>query len=151
MVRTAFQSDIFKSIVAKLSYCVRSSYQIIYSTDCGSYFVRKINKPDSTELKFMAYYLYTLLLFLKSCEHVDTTNIHYLKQTYIPLVNIFKRALHVKLYDENCFNKKIQTSAASISYKQDTLQFPNETSFQLPSVSELHKETENVLQNHYLK
>ena len=108
MVRTAFQSDIFKSIVAKLSYCVRSSYQIIYSTGCGSYFVRKINKPDSTELKFMAYDLYTLLLFLKSCEHVDTTNIHYLKQTYIPLVNIFKRALHVKLYDENCFNKKIK-------------------------------------------
>ena len=87
MVRTAFQSDIFKSIVAKLSYCVRSSYQIIYSTDCGSYFVRKINKPDSPELMFMAYGLYALLYSFKPCKPLDTADIHYLNQTYALLLN----------------------------------------------------------------
>ena len=55
MARTAIQSDIFKHKVTMLSYSVRSPFQMIRNTGLGNYFVRKLNKPDSPELKFMAY------------------------------------------------------------------------------------------------
>ena len=60
MARTAIQSDLYKYKVAKLSYSIRGPFQIIRTTGFGSYFTRKINKPDSPELKFMTYDLYPL-------------------------------------------------------------------------------------------
>ena len=83
MARTAIQSDLFKNKVAKLTYFVRGTYQILHNTGLGSYFVRKNNKPDSPELKFMARDLY----FLPPREPIDSTNIRYLNHTHDPLVN----------------------------------------------------------------
>ena len=47
MAQSAIQSNLFNHKVAKLSYSVRDPFQIICSTGFGSYFVRKLNKPDS--------------------------------------------------------------------------------------------------------
>ena len=74
MARTAIQSNLIKNKVAKLSYSVRGPYQIVRHTGFGSYYVRKLNKPDSPEFKFMVYDLYPLPPSLKPCEPVDTTD-----------------------------------------------------------------------------
>ena len=58
MARTAIQSDLTKHKVAELSYSIRGPFQIICTT-------KKLNKPDSPELKFMAYDLYPLPPSLK--------------------------------------------------------------------------------------
>ena len=55
MARTCFQSDKKKEKVAKLCHIVRDHFQIIRTTGRGSYFVRKLQRPDSSDLKFMAY------------------------------------------------------------------------------------------------
>ena len=73
-VRTAIQSDLFKNKVAKLSYSVRGPYQILRNTGLGSYFVRKLNKPDRPELNSMAHDLYLLLPSLKPCKSIDSTD-----------------------------------------------------------------------------
>ena len=86
MARTSIQSKLSKNKVAKLYYTVRGPYQIIHITICGSYFVWKVDKSDSLELKFTAYYLYPLLHSLKSCELVDTIDTRYMNQTHISLV-----------------------------------------------------------------
>ena len=59
MERTAVKTYIFKNEVTKLCYDIHRAYQIIRSTSHGSYYVREIHKPDSPELKFMAYDLYS--------------------------------------------------------------------------------------------
>ena len=48
MARTAIQSDLSKHKAAKLSYSVRGPFQIIRNAEFDSYFVRKLNKPDSS-------------------------------------------------------------------------------------------------------
>ena len=73
-VRTAIQSDLFNNKVAKLSYSVRGPYQILRNTGLGSYFVRKLNKPDRPELNSMAHDLYPLLPSLKPCKPIDSTD-----------------------------------------------------------------------------
>ena len=55
MARTAIQSNKQKEKIVKLCYAVRGPYQIIRTTGNGSYFVRKLHRSDSPELKFMAY------------------------------------------------------------------------------------------------
>ena len=91
MARTVIQSDLFKNKVDKLSYSVRGPYQIFRNIWLGSYFVRKLNKPDSPELKFMAHDLYPLPPFLKPCEPIDSTDARYLNQNHTPLVNPLKK------------------------------------------------------------
>ena len=95
MTRTDIQSNLYKHKVAKLSYSVRGLFQIIRSTGFNSYFVRKLNKLDSTEFKFKAYGLYPLSPSLKPCEHVDSINTRYLNQMHVPLINPLKRALDI--------------------------------------------------------
>ena len=89
MDQTAIQSNLAKNKVAKLSYSVRGLYQIVRHTGFGSYYVRKLNKPDSPDLKFMSYDLYPLPPSLKPCELVDTTDSRYLNQNHFPLVNLY--------------------------------------------------------------
>ena len=79
MARTAIQSDLSKNKVAKLSYSVRGPYQIRRNTGLGSYFVRKLNKPDSPEFNFMAHDLYPLPPSLKPYEPINSTDTSYLK------------------------------------------------------------------------
>ena len=100
MDRTAIQSDLFKNKVAKLSYSVRGPFQIIRKVGLGSYFVRKLNKADSPELKFIARDLYPFPLSLKPCEPIDSTDTRYLNQNHAPLVNPLKNSLHIELYNE---------------------------------------------------
>ena len=52
--------DISKNQVAKLSYAVRSLYRIISSISHDNYFVKKFNKPSSSDLKFMTYDRYPI-------------------------------------------------------------------------------------------
>ena len=91
MDQTAIQSNLAKNKVAKLSYYVRGPYQIVRHTGFESYYVRKLNKPDSPELKCMSYDLYHLPPSLKPCEPVDTTDSRYLNQQHSPLVNPLKK------------------------------------------------------------
>ena len=87
MARTAVQSDKSKDKVAKLSYVVRGPFYIIRGTGRGGYIVRKLNKPDSTEFKFMSEDLYVLSPSLKPCKPVDSSDTIYLNQTHAPIVN----------------------------------------------------------------
>ena len=91
MARTVLQIDLSKNKVAKLSYSVRGTYQILRNTGLGIYFVRKLNKPDSPELKFMAHDLYPLPPSLKPCKPIDSTDARYLNQNHTPLVNPLKK------------------------------------------------------------
>ena len=72
MVRIAIRHEIKKEKVTKLSYTVRNPCQIICNTSHGSYFVIKVHKPDSPELKFMPYDVHPLPPSLKPCEPVNT-------------------------------------------------------------------------------
>ena len=99
-VRTTIQSDISKQKFAKLSYSVRGPFQLIRNTEFRSYFVRKLNKVDSPELKFMIYDLYPLPPSLKLCEPVDSTDTRYLNQMHAPLINHLKKELDIELYNE---------------------------------------------------
>ena len=78
MARTAIQSNKEKEKVTMLCYAVRGPYHIIRTTGHGSYFVRKLHRPDSSELKCMAYDLYPLPPSLKACEPGDTIDTRYL-------------------------------------------------------------------------
>ena len=122
---TAIQSDPYKHKAAKLSYSVRGPFQITRSTGFGSYFVRKFNKPDSPELKFMAYNLYPLPPSFKPFEPVDSTDTRYLNQMHAPLINSLKKALDIELYNDKCFNKPFQNSTPKLVYDHDTLKFPD--------------------------
>ena len=100
MARTAIQSNKQKEKVAKLCYAVRRSYQIIRTTSNGNYFVRKLHRSDSPELKFMAYDLYPLPQSLKPCETIDSIDTRYINQSHTPIANPLKKALHIELYNE---------------------------------------------------
>ena len=110
MARTAIQSNKQKKKVAKLCYAVRGPYQIIRTTGHGSYFVQKLHRPDSPELKFMTYYLYPLPPSLKPCEPVDTTETRYLNKSHTHITNPLKKSLHIELYNEKWFDKPLHTS-----------------------------------------
>ena len=100
MAQTAVQSDKSKAKVAKLSYAVRGPFQIIRDTGRGGYIVRKINKPDSPELKFMSEDLCILPPSLKPCKPVDGSDTRYLNQTHTPIVNPLQKPLSIELYNE---------------------------------------------------
>ena len=68
MARTATQSNLSKNKVAKSSYSVRGPYQILRNTGLGKYFVRKLNKLDNSELKFMDH---DLIPFLRPLNRVN--------------------------------------------------------------------------------
>ena len=77
------QSDAFTNKVAKLSYQVRKPFRIMKSTVHGIiYLVRKLYKPDSPELRFMAIDLYPLPPSLKPCEPVDSSDIGHLNHSH---------------------------------------------------------------------
>ena len=101
MARTAIQNDLSKHQVAKLSYSIRDLFQTIRNTGFGSHFDRKLNKPDSPELKFVAYYLRPLPPSLKPCESIDSIDLRYLNHVHAPLVNPLKKTLDIKLYNDN--------------------------------------------------
>ena len=73
IARILIQSDKNKEKATKLCY--------------GSYFVKKLHKPNSPELNFIAYDVYLLSPSLKPCEPIDTTDIRYLNQSHAPLTN----------------------------------------------------------------
>ena len=124
MTRTAIRSDLSKNKVATLSYSVRGPFQIIRKTGLGSYFVWKLNKPDSTEIKFIVRDLHPLPPSLKPRIPIDSTNIRYLNHTHAPLVNPLKRSLHIKLYNKKWFSKPVPTKDSYFTYTHDTLKFP---------------------------
>ena len=141
MAKTAIQSDKNKENVTKLCYAVRGPYHILRNTNHGSYFVEKLHKPDSPELKIMAYDLYPLPYSRKSCEPIDTIDIRYLNQSHVPLTNSLKKALHVELYNDKWFNKPLPNSILPFTYQHDTLKMLTEPLPSFSSVIELHKET----------
>ena len=100
MARTAIQSNKQKEKVAKLCYVVRRPYQIIRTTSNGNYFVRKLHRPDSPELKFMTYDLYPLPPSLKPCETIGSIDTRYINQSHTSIANPLKKALHIELYNE---------------------------------------------------
>ena len=108
-----------------LYYTVRIIYQIICSTRYGSYIVSKLNKPDSPELKFIAYDVYPFSPLFKHYEHIDTIDFRYLNQNHAPFVNILKKALHIELHNEKWFYKIIKFSIPPFFNKHDTLKFPS--------------------------
>ena len=141
MARTAIQSNKQKGKVAKLCYAVRGPYQIIRTTGRGSYFVHKLHKPDSPELKFMAYDSYPLPPSLKPCEPVDTTDTRYLNQSHTPITNPLKKALNIELYNEKWFDNPLKTSVPPFLYKHRTLAVSPISVSPFPSIEELHHDT----------
>ena len=75
MARTDIKNNKQIEKVAKLWYAVQGSYQIIRITGHGSYFVRKLHKYVSPELKFIAYDLYPLH-HLSNLVNLSTQQIH---------------------------------------------------------------------------
>ena len=141
MAHTAFQSNKQKEKVAKLCYAVRGSYQTIRTKDHGSYFVRKLHRPDSPELKFMTYDLYPLPPSLKPCEPVDTTDTRYLNQSHTPITSPLKKALHIELYNEKWFDKPLLTSIPPFCYHHRTLDISTKSVSPYPTVVGLHNNT----------
>ena len=100
MASITIQIDTSTNKVAKLSYQARGSFRIVKCTGLGSYLVRKLYKPDSPELKFMTIDLYSLPPSLKMDEHVDSSDIQYLNQSYSPIVNSLRKPFNIELYNE---------------------------------------------------
>ena len=138
MARTAVHSDASSNKVAKLSYQVRGPFRIVTCTGQGSYHVRKLFKPDSPTLKFMAVDLYPLPPSLKPCEPVDSSDTRYLNQSYSPIINPLRKALNIELYNETWFDKPPRTSKPLFEYDHPALAFPECPPTPLPSVSDLH-------------
>ena len=88
---TAVQSDNSKDKVAKLHYSVRRPSNIIKGIYRGNYTVRKLNKPDSPEFKFISEDLYILLPSLKPCEPVDGSDTSYLNQYHTSIAIFLKK------------------------------------------------------------
>ena len=141
MARTAIQSNKQKERVAKLCYAVRGPYQIIPTTSHGSYFVRKLYRLDSPELKFMVYDFYPLPLSLKPCEPIDTTDTRYLNQSHTPITNRLMKALHIELYNEKWFYKPLHTSILPFRYHHRTLDISTKSVSLFPTVVDLHNDT----------
>ena len=145
IARTFILSDKKKETVTKLSYAVRGPYQIIHTTNHGNYFVNKLHRPDSSKLKFIPYNFYPLPPSLKPCDSVDTIDTRYLNQTHVPLINLLKKALHIKLYNEKWFDKLLETSIPPFTYKYDTLELLDESVYPFLSVVDLHDETNTLI------
>ena len=96
----------------------------------------------------MAYDLYYLLPSLKPCKLVDTSNTRCLNKIHVPLVNPLKTR-----YISNYTTRNDLTNQwkflPPISYKYDTLHFPNESFLRFPSLSELYKGTDTHLPHSY--
>ena len=112
MARTTIQSDFFTKKLAILSYQVRGPFRIVQFTGRGSYFARKLYKPNSPQLNLMDTDLYPLLHSLKPCENVNSSNIRYLNQSYSPIINPLIKPLNIVIYNETWFDKPPRTSAA---------------------------------------
>ena len=87
----------------------------------------------------MAHDLYPLPPSLKPREPIDSTETWYLNRTHAPLVNPFKKALYIVLYNDKWFNKPIPTTDSHITYTRDTLKFSDKSPLPFPSVIDLHK------------
>ena len=130
-----------KGKVAKLCYAVRGPYQIIRTTGHGSYFVGKLHRPDSPELKFMVYDLYPLPSSLKPCELVNTIDTMYLNQSHTPITNPLKKKFYIELYNEKWFDKPLHTSIPPFRYHHRTLDISTKSVSPFPIVVELHNDT----------
>ena len=64
-----------------------------------------MNKPDSTELRFISEDLYILPPSLKPCEPIDSSDTRYLNQSHTIVVNPLKN-----LTTSNCIKKKVLTN-----------------------------------------
>ena len=113
-------------------------------TGHGSYLVRKLYKPDSPELKFMATDLYPLPPSLKPREPVDSSDIRYLNHSHSPIVNPLSKPLNIELYNDTCFNKSPRTSQPLFDYNHPTLTLQDDTSSPFTSVSDLHANTNTI-------
>ena len=141
MARTAVQSDKSKDKVVKLSYAVWGPLQIIRGTGQGGYTVRKLNKHDSPELKFMSKDLHILPPSLKSCQPVGWSDTRYLNQTHAPIVNLLQKPLSIELYNEKWFGHPPKVSFPSFLHDHATLSFlPAENSL-FPTLAKLHEDT----------
>ena len=136
MARTAIQSDLFKNKVAKLTYFVRGTYQILHNTGLGSYFVQKIT--NLTALNSSSW----LVIFISFLRASQSTQPTYAIWT-IPMIlsSTLWIFLHIELYNEKWFNKPVPTKDSSFTYNHDTLKFLDKFLLPFPSVLELHNET----------
>ena len=125
MTRTTVHSDASSNKVAKLSYQVRGPFRIVQCTGQGSYLVRKLYKPNSPMLKFMNVGIYPLLLSLKPCEPIDSSDTRYLNRSYSPIVNPLRKALNIELCNETWFKKPPRTSKPLFEYDHPALASPN--------------------------
>ena len=141
MDRTAIQSDKIKDKVAKLSYAVQGSLQIVRDTGRRGYIVRKLHKPDSPELNFMSEDLYILPPSLKPCEPVDSSDTRYLNQSHVPIVNPLKEPLSIELYNEKWFSPPPKTSPPPFFHDHATLSFPPAATSPFPTLAELYDDT----------
>ena len=116
MDRTDFQSNKSKDKVAKLH---------IKATCRGRYIVRKLNRPDSPDLKYLSHILY-ILPPLKPYKPVDSSDTRYLNQSHTTIVNPFKEAISIELYNKKWLNKPPATSSPPFIHDHDTLSFPSE-------------------------
>jgi len=89
MARTAIQSDKVNDKVTKRIYSIRGPFQIVWDIERGSYIVRKMNKTDSPELKFMFENVYILPPFMRPCKPIDSSDTCHLNQYHAQIVNPF--------------------------------------------------------------
>ena len=113
-------------------------------TGHGSYLVRKLYKPDSPELKFMATDLYPLPPSLKPCEPVDSSDIRYLNHSHSPIANPLSKPLNIELYNDTWFDKPPRTSQPLFDYTHPTLALQDDTPSPFISVSDLHANTNTI-------
>ena len=84
---TTIQNDKAIDTVATLCYTARGLFQTIRGTGYDGCIVRKLNKSDSPEFKFMSEGLYILPPSLKPCEPMDGSDPRYLNQSHDHIVN----------------------------------------------------------------
>ena len=128
---TAIQSDKTKNKVAKLSYIVRCSFQIVRGIERGSCMARKMNKLDSPEFMFMSEDVYILPPSLTPCEPIYSSDTRYLNQSHAKIVNPLATYINIKLYN------------IALHFKHDhtTLKFRQELRTHFTTLSEFHAET----------
>ena len=63
----------------------------IYLSTTGSYWVKNINKPDSSEIKDLAKDFLLLSLNLFSCDSINGSDTGYLNHAYASLLNVLKK------------------------------------------------------------
>ena len=107
MVLKTIQSNLSKNKVAKLYYVVRIFNQIIHNNGHYSKYVKKLHIPNSPEFKFIDYDLHSLPPSLKPSEPIDISATRYLNKSQVPIANLLKQPLHIKLYNKQWFNKPL--------------------------------------------